>query len=116
MRGEFSTIERMYESSTARGLFFDGNDAYVVEVYDNGRDDSLGIKLFGDDEEITDVAYNQPSLNGNGINESLSMKSRRAELPETDDEIEAFARYALQDQPEESLEYEGSRELEGLNY
>lgn len=101
----------MLDRSTARGLFFDGSEAYVVEVYDSGRDESLGIKLFGEEEEITDVAYNQPDLHGEGVNESLSMKSRKAELPETDDEIEAFARYALQDKPEESLGYEGPRQL-----
>lgn len=106
----------MLDSSTARGLFFAGNDAYVVEVYDGGRGDELGIKLFGEDEEITDMVYNQPDLHGQGVNESLSMKSQKADLPETDEEIEAFARYALQDKVDGGIRYTGPRHPEDISY
>lgn len=118
MRGEFDSIEHdVFEYSTARGLFFDDGEAYVIEVYEGVSSDELGVKLFGKgSEDLVDTVYGQPELNGAGVNESLSMSSKEAQLPESDEEIEAFARYILQDYDGQGLEYTGPRELEDLNY
>lgn len=102
--------------STARGFFFDGSEAYVVEVYEGGKTNDLGVKLYSEEDNFADTVLNQPSLHGSGVNESLSILDREAELPETDEELEAFARYMLQEEPEESLEYSGPRELDEISF
>lgn len=115
MRGEFQEINyNEFNYSTARGLFFDGNDVYALEVYDGGRTPELGIKLYGNEEEYTAIVDNHPRLHGAGIEESLSLSSQQARLPETDEEIEAYARYAMS--PGDSFDYKGPRELDDLNY
>ncbi|PSH00722.1 MAG: hypothetical protein BRC30_02050 [Nanohaloarchaea archaeon SW_7_46_7] len=115
MRGE---LHKVYhgEYSTARGFFFDGEEAYIVEVYEGGNTEELGVKLYTEDEEIADIAVNQPSIHGTGINESLSILDRKAELPETDSEIEAFGRYILQGETHKGLEYTGPRDLDDIEY
>lgn len=119
MRAEFKTAEKdLHGYSMARGLFFDDDEAYVVEVYGGGRSDEFGIKLFDTDgeEREFDIVYNQPKLDGVGVGQSLSMTSEEASLPTDDESIEAFARYALQEEVEEDLRYSGPRGLEDLEY
>lgn len=116
VRGDLRDIthnEFMY--SAARGFFFDGSEAYVVEVYDGGKTEELGVKVYKEDDEFIATVLNQPSLHGSGMNESLSILDGEARLPETDKELEAFARYALQ-QTEDDLEYNGPRKLDELEY
>ncbi len=43
------------------------------------------------------------------------MTSEKAELPETDEELEAFARYVLQEGADEGLQYSGPRGPDELN-
>jgi hypothetical protein len=76
----------------------------------------LGVKLYNEDVEMGDTVFNQPGIHGTGVNESLSILDREAELPETDEEIEAFARYILQGGTEEGLEYEGPRDPQDIDY
>jgi len=117
VRGELQDVNYSeFNYSTARGIFFDGREAYIVEVYDGGTTDELGVKLYTEDEEMADTVLNQPSIHGIGINETLSMLDREAELPETDEEVEAFARYILQGETEKGLEYEGPRNPEDIEY
>lgn len=117
VRGDLRDVERnIFNYSVATGMFFTDNEAYVVEIYEGGKTDEFGVVLTGSEDTIADTVYNQPSMNGVGMNESLSMTSEEAKLPETDEELEAFARYALQDYKESGLKYEGPRELEELNY
>lgn len=118
MRAEFKTAEKdLHGYSMARGLFFDDDEAYVIEVYGGGRSDEFGIQLYDEDGEEKDfgMVYNQPTLNGVGINQSLSMSSEEASLPTTDEEMEAFARYALHDGVE-GLDYEGPKDLENVEF
>lgn len=115
MRGELrDTTHNDFMYSTARGFFFDGTEAYVVEVYEGGKTDELGVKLYGEDEEFADTVLNQPGLHGSGLKESLSLLDEDAELPETDKEIEAFARYILQGEVKKGLEYSGPHELDEI--
>jgi hypothetical protein len=117
VRGELrDVVHNAFNCSVARGVFFDGDEAYVVEVYDGGKTDELGVKLYGGEEELTGLVYNKPEFHGSGVNETLSMTDEEAELPEKDREIEALARYVLQEGPEHGIEYTGPRELEDLNY
>lgn len=117
VRGELKdVVHKAFSTSIATGFFFDGNEAYVVEVYDSGKADELAVKLYGREEELTDLVYNQPEFSGAGVNESLAMTDEVAELPENDEELEALAQYVLQEGPEEGLEYTGPRELEDLNF
>lgn len=117
MRGDLQDLNYSeFNYSTAKGFFFDNNNAYVVEVYDGGETLNLGIKVYNETEELVDTVYNQPSLHGEGLNESLSIKSRRAKLPETDKELEAYARYVLQENPGTGLEYEGPRDPKDIDY
>lgn len=116
MRGDLRDIDyNEFNYSTAKGFFFDDDTAYVVEVYDGVETDNLGIKVYNENEEFVGTVYNQPSIHGTGLNESLSMKSQRAQLPETDEELEAYARYILQGGTEEGLEYSGPRDLDELD-
>lgn len=115
MRGELrNVVYNVFNCSIARGLFFDGNDAYVVEVYDSGKTDEIGVKLYGSESEFVDLVYNMPEINGVGMNESLSMTDEEADLPESGEEIEALARYVLQEGPDQGLEYTGPLELEDI--
>jgi len=117
VRGDLQNLSyNEFNYSTAKGFFFDGNEAYVVEVYDGGRTDKLGVKVFNENKEFVDTVYNQPSIHSAGLNESLSMNSEKAQLPETDKELEAYARYVLQDNPGTVLEYTGPRELDDLSF
>ena len=117
MRGDLQdTRYNEFGYSTARGFFFDGSNAYIVEVFDGGKTDNLGAKVYNETEESVDTVYNQPSIHGEGINESLSMTSEKAEIPETDKELEAYARYVLQDNTGTGLEYRGSRHPEDISY
>lgn len=117
MRGDLRDITRnefMY--SAARGFFFNGSEAYVIEVYDGGKNDELGVKLYSEKDNFGGTILNQPSIHGSGVNESLSMLDKKAELPETDEELEAFARYILQEETTQGLEYSGPRDLEDLEF
>lgn len=119
MRAEFKTAEKdLHGYSMSRGIFFGGGEAYVVEVYGGAKNDEFGIKLFDTDggESEFEVVYNQPKLNGMGVNQSLSMSSENASLPTDDESIEAFARYALQEEVEGVLDYEGPRDLEDIEF
>lgn len=117
MRGELEEVERnLMNYSMARGLFFDDRDAYVVQVQTGGRTDEVGVVLTGAEETIAETVYNQPELHGTGVNESLSMSDQQARLPEDGEDIEAYARYVLQGEVDEGLEYEGSRDLEEIDF
>jgi len=118
MRGEFKEISYgtglTYDLS--RGLFFDGNDVYLLEAYDASKSDGISIRLSNSSESYTGSIENQPKLHGTGVDESLSVSSEEAELPDTDEGIEAYARYVLQDEEENetSFSYEGPRDLDDI--
>jgi hypothetical protein len=117
VRGDLRDVERnIFNYSVATGMFFTDDEAYVVEIYESGKTDEFSVVLTGSQETLGDEVYNQPTLNGSGVNESLSMTSEKAELPDTDEELEAFARYVLQEGPDEGLQYSGPRGPDELDF
>lgn len=90
--------------AVSTGVFFDGRDAYRVDVIGNGSD-SLEVDLRNEDREIEVRVSGQVGLNGAGIDESLSVSTGEPGLPETDEELEAYARYALEHG--EDFDYDG---------
>lgn len=115
MRGEFKGINYAdsFDYDISTGLFFDGNDVYLLEAYEGGSEDSIAVKLSNSSESYTAVVLNNPGLHGKGANESLSLSSEEAQLPDTDEAIEAYARYALQED-DQDFNYEGPRELDEI--
>lgn len=76
-------------------------------MYEGGTTDGLAAKLFGDDGNITGVLRGQPKVRGG----SLFVSSQEPALPETGEEVEAFARYLLQ-LVDDDLRYTGPRDVE----
>lgn len=117
MRGEFKDINYggALSYDISRGLFFDDNDVYLVEAFSGNATDFISVKLSNSSGTYTAKLENQPKLHGVGIQEALSLSSESPELPETDEGIEAYARYVLQSEEDlGAFEYDGTRDLEDI--
>jgi hypothetical protein len=98
-----------YGYSFANGIYMDLQEAYSVHVKDSGQlPIEVTVQSTGGEEYYTQV-FNQPVITGAGINESLALSDEKASLPETVEDIEAYARYTINhsDAEEGLIHYDG---------
>ena len=95
---------------TVKGTIVDDGEQMMLEVYDDTEEPHLAMKLFRDGANKTGIIAGQPQIRRTVSSYGLSISSRQPELPTTDTELEAFARYILQ-APTEDLTYTGPKQL-----
>lgn len=94
------------------GTYTEGNAFYNFRAMKRKDGNYIKMELGpSNGEKRVEFTYNQPKLSGAGENESLALSSQSPELPESDEDIEAYARLVLQPTDEEDfLDYSGDLE------
>jgi len=88
--------------TTAEGVFFNGSEKYLLEAFkEHGETGSIAAKLHGKERTVTQVLRCQPRI----IDGCLCVSSMNPELPESSEQVKAFAVYLLQLPDEEQLRY-----------